>query len=327
MKDQQKHNDLSVQTDPVTGDLILRKELRFYNLQVFQYLKDHPCVYVPGILAFHEENGKLTVDEEYISGHTLKYMMESGLLSEERKKEIILSLFEGISFLHHARPPVIHRDLKPENILIADDGQVKIIDYDAAKTYTPGQEKDTVLIGTEGRAAPEQYGFGASDVRTDIYAVGILLKQMFPEDGRIRRIAEKATELDPDKRFQNIEELRDAFCGKEHHSLLIPPGFRTKTPWKMITAVIIYIFMIFICTKLRIREPDGAFITGRKLYLYRIISFLMMLSLIDLFTDWTHLYLHIPYLHAENLFVRYAAKTVTAVLIMVFWLQVLILLA
>ena len=52
--------------------------------------------------------------------------------------------------------------------MVTEDGQVKIIDYDAAKLYVRGQKRDTQLIGTQGMAAPEQYGFAASDIRTDI---------------------------------------------------------------------------------------------------------------------------------------------------------------
>ena len=63
---------------------------------------------------------------------------------------------DGLLFLHAAEPPIIHRDIKAENILIDRTGCVKIIDYDAAKMYHKGKNRDTVLIGTEGSAAPEQ---------------------------------------------------------------------------------------------------------------------------------------------------------------------------
>ena len=92
--------------------------------------------------------------------------------------------------------------------MVTDDGIVKIIDYDAAKIYIAGQKKDTVMIGTQGLAAPEQYGFAQSDVRTDLYALGKLIERMLPGNADAKRIADKATQMDPEKRYASAAQMK-----------------------------------------------------------------------------------------------------------------------
>ena len=73
--------------------------------------------------------------------------------------------------------PIIHRDIKPSNIMITEQNHVVLLDFNAAKLYTNASTNDTVLLGTKGYAAPEQYGFGSSSPQTDIYAIGVLIKE------------------------------------------------------------------------------------------------------------------------------------------------------
>ena len=59
--------------------------------------------------------------------------------------------------------------------MISNEGNVKIIDLNTAKIFHENRQEDTMLLGTKAYAAPEQFGFGQSDSRTDIYALGVLL--------------------------------------------------------------------------------------------------------------------------------------------------------
>ena len=79
-------------------------------------------------------------------------------LTFAERVDILAQICDGLEFLHSANPSIIHRDIKASNIMVTDDFVVKIIDYDAAKIYVTGQTKDTMMIGTQGLAAPEQYG-------------------------------------------------------------------------------------------------------------------------------------------------------------------------
>lgn len=313
----------SIQVDPVTNKILLRKEMDYYNLNVFRWLKEHPSPYIPFIEQYYESDGHLIVYEEYIEGTTLDELIGQNRLSDERKREIILEIMNGIEFLHHAKPPIIHRDLKAANILIANDGRVKILDYDAAKVFKANEKKDTVLIGTEGSAAPEQYGFGASDQRTDIYALGVLLKRMFDHDTQILKVAEKATRLDPQDRYQNFREMRNAFLGKEKkrwipepYRRFIPPGFRSGTPWKMIVAVLGYIMIFYLAITFQVtNEKTGEPYSGYVLNVYKVVVFFLLMAWLDLFTHWSHFYDGFPFMHSENRFMRIPGYIIAALLI------------
>jgi serine/threonine protein kinase len=161
----------SIVMDRVSERAYFQKVLSVYNIDVFRYLKSHSNIHIPKVHSFWEEDGKLVVIEELISGYTLDYLLENEKMDDVRKKDILLQICDGLIFLHSAEPQIIHRNLKPSNIMVTDDNTVKIIDYDAAKVFDRNEEKDTVLIGTRGSAAPEQYGFGKCDERTDIYAL------------------------------------------------------------------------------------------------------------------------------------------------------------
>ncbi len=211
----------SIVRDNASGKLFYRKRLAIYNPEVFSWLRDHKSRYVPRIESFWQDGEELVVIEELIQGKTLEQVLfdaekEGGLPFEERIR-ILTELCDGLSFLHSAEPPIIHRDLKASNIMLTEDGVVKIIDYDAAKLYVKGQKRDTQLIGTQGSAAPEQYGFAASDARTDIYALGKLIERMLPENADAIRIAAKATKMDPARRYANAAQMREAIKRIREH--------------------------------------------------------------------------------------------------------------
>lgn len=188
----------------------IEKTLSVYNLTVFQYLKKHKNKHIPAIYDFHEEDGKLIVREQLIEGVTLTEYLAAVNPDRKEKVRIVTQICDALAFLHRAKPPIIHRDLKPDNIMVEDNGNIILIDYDAARIYQPGESQDTEFIGTEGFAAPEQYGFGQSDARTDIYALGKLLFLMFPEDMAMHLVGAGATKLDPADRFVNIQEMKHA---------------------------------------------------------------------------------------------------------------------
>lgn len=96
-----------------------------------------------------------------------------------------------------------------------------------------------MLLGTKGYAAPEQYGFGSSTTQSDIYALGILFKEMISslnsKDKKLLSICDKCTQLNPKERFKNVKEVKDALCHYEHPynlASLKPVGFRSGKPLK-----------------------------------------------------------------------------------------------
>ena len=93
-----------------------------------------------------------------------------------------------------------------------------MIDFDAARLHKPEHEADTQILGTTGFAAPEQYGLSQSDIRTDIYSLGILINVMLTgehpskclAEGRLGRIVERCTRVNPQKRYKNVLRLMEA---------------------------------------------------------------------------------------------------------------------
>lgn len=244
-----------------SGRICVRKRLSAYSREMYRFLQGKDFAGVPHVYECLDDDDCIVVIEEYVPGETLRqYMDEQGPLPEPRAKHLIEALCEILNRLHGADRPIVCRDLKPENVILTKDDKLVIIDFDAAKFVT--QEKvDTVLLGTPGYAAPEQFGFAASDERTDVYAVGVLLNEMLtgelPQEkmteGKYGRVVRRSTSLDPKERHKNITEflmdlngrLKDVVAIDQSGRRLLPPGFRTKTWWKMILAIIGYSSAIF----------------------------------------------------------------------------------
>jgi hypothetical protein len=127
---------------------------------------------------------------------------------------------------------------------------------------------DTELLGTQGYAAPEQFGFNQTNGQTDIYSIGVLLNIMLtgnlPQNkmakGPLSHIIKRCTQMEPSKRYRNVKILERALRPylpmgnpKALNVLRKIPGFRTFTPWKMTIAVIAYAFVL-LCVIIMIPE-------------------------------------------------------------------------
>ena len=185
----------------------------------------HPGL--PRFFAQYQNEHTLCLVREYIEGETLTSLAQGGRLSIDRIVEIAQRLCDILDALHSHEPPVIHRDIKPENIVIRPDGSVALIDFDIARTFKEGREGDTVFFGTKGYAPPEQYGFGQTDCRADIYALGILLRWLVTGITRenlnvsfnpnLQRVISRCTAFSPEERFSSIREVRQALQSVNRH--------------------------------------------------------------------------------------------------------------
>lgn len=166
----------------------------------------HPCL--PRLYEVDLSDDSTTIIEEYIEGEPLG----STELSEKQFLSVVKDLCSVLEFLHGKG--MIHRDVKPSNMILAKDGHIRLIDFDAARMPKDDLEQDTRLLGTRGYAPPEQYGFSQTDERADIYFMGVTLEQLLPDKAqkpRYKRIIRKCTNLNPDKRYQSVGEVRAAF--------------------------------------------------------------------------------------------------------------------
>ncbi len=186
------------------------------GIDIYEKLLTIKSEYLPQIYEVARGEHEALVLEEYIPGISVGEVLKSGLYTEEGTIKIIKGICDGLTVIHSHN--IIHRDIKPDNVMITDSGNVKIIDFNASKEYKVEEEKDTKVLGTTGFAAPEQYGISQSDVRTDIYAIGVLINVMLTGEhpskvmcnGKMKKIVKKAMSINPLDRYQNCEELKNA---------------------------------------------------------------------------------------------------------------------
>ena len=162
---------------------------------------DHPNI----VRVLSKENDPVVgpcIVMEYVDGCTLKEFLTQKPSRQTRMK-IATELLSAMSYYHSLQ--IIHRDLKPDNILITRNGHnVKIIDFGLADTDWHGILKQPT--GSDKYAAPEQVAGGVPlDCRADLYAFGVIFRQLFPH--RYGGIFRKCTQPDRNRRFNNAEEV------------------------------------------------------------------------------------------------------------------------
>ena len=151
----------------------------------------------------------------YVEGDTLGFLLQDALFSPEETRKIITQVCRALWVLHSMS--AVHRDIKPENVILRGADAV-LIDFDAARLHKPEHEADTQILGTTGFAAPEQYGLSQTDIRTDIYALGVLINVMLTgehpskklAEGKLGRVVERCTRVNPQKRYKNVLRLMEA---------------------------------------------------------------------------------------------------------------------
>ena len=160
---------------------------------------DHPNIVRVNSLEEDPRAG-LCIVMEYVDGQNLDDWLATKPSAAARKR-IFRQILDAIAYCHDRQ--IWHLDLKPSNILITKDGMTaKIIDF--------GLSDNSVFAfrqtgSTRKYAAPEQLEGRQVDHRSDIYALGGLLKRMFPH--RYGRAVRHAQLPDPDKRPQSVASL------------------------------------------------------------------------------------------------------------------------
>ncbi|MDQ6760102.1 MAG: serine/threonine protein kinase, partial [Acidobacteriota bacterium] len=148
---------------------------RFYNEVRMARQVSHP--HVCRVFDIGEANGQPYISMEYVDGEDLRALLRRiGRLPNEKALEIAHKLCAGLAAAHDRG--VLHRDLKPANIMIDDRGQVLIMDFGLAGivNHIPGSD---VRFGTPAYMAPEQLEGKEVSVQSDIYALGLVLYEVF----------------------------------------------------------------------------------------------------------------------------------------------------
>lgn len=189
------------------GDQIYIRKILKGKHSVYTVLQNIEHPFLPKLYEVDISDDATTIIEEYIEGRSLG----GEELSKKQFSAVIRELCTVLEFLHGKG--IIHRDIKPSNIILAGDGHIRLIDFDAARMPKDDLKQDTELLGTRGYAPPEQYGFAQTDERADIYALGMTTQQLLGDQAgkpRYKRIIQKCTNLNPDKRYQSVRQVRRA---------------------------------------------------------------------------------------------------------------------
>ena len=183
--------------------------------------------HLPRIVECHRQDEQLVVVMEHVAGRTLADVAAASTDRLDLVRRVFPDLCDAVSELHELfDPPVIHRDLKPSNVMVSPGG-ITLIDLGIARAYREGAEQDTTHFGTRAYAPPEQFGFGQTDVTSDVYALGMLLffclvgRDPTPKDREagfvasgvpegLRGVVRCATELDPTRRFASVRAFKRA---------------------------------------------------------------------------------------------------------------------
>lgn len=198
---------------------------------------NHP--HLPSIIDVIDDGESFLIVMDYIEGKTLSAALkELGAQPQEYVVEWAKQLCDVLGYLHSRIPPIIYRDMKPSNVMLKPDGNVTLIDFGTAREFKSDRVEDTTCLGTQGYAAPEQFGGrGQTDARTDIYCLGATMYhlvtghnpakppyEMYPIrqwnpnlSSGLEQIILKCTRKNPEDRYQSCAELMYAL---EHYNEL-----------------------------------------------------------------------------------------------------------
>ena len=300
--------------DEMKNALFIKRIVSLEHYALYMRLLELELSNTPKIYDLYEENDRLCVIEEYINLPVLNAYLDAHSFTYDDIEKIFKGLFEPLSKLHQNH--IIHRDIKPENIFY-DGDQVILFDFDIARIFSNTLDHDTHLLGSPGYAAPEQYGFGESSDKTDIYGLGMLIKylinhknyQRSTEDERLNLVIAKATQIDPDKRYRDINTFKGALIKprpkpkkvqKEKSHPFALPGFRGKESAPKLMALIGYIMMIYVL--LSSTFPDD---TSKILIIYKKIQNLLIGFFVVLFFgNYLNIKNRCPFHDSPNSYVR-----------------------
>lgn len=193
-----------------TGQLVVKKIMHKAAFDIYKGLKEIKNKNLVRVYECFIQGDECVAIEDYVNGKRFDDYYQGNRLTLQEAVTRAEELCNGLKAIHEKG--IVHRDIQPKNIIISNEGTLKIIDFDISRKENHEKSKDTELLGTVGYAAPEQYGFSQTSNRSDIYSVGVVLKEFFENQGLLsneylEEIVNKCMEIDPKNRFSDVNEL------------------------------------------------------------------------------------------------------------------------
>ena len=156
---------------------------------------------------------------EYVDGETLTQRLTDQPNYFKNKRnfdKFVRQLLDVVGYLHVNQ--VLHLDLKPDNIMLTRiNNDVKLIDLGCCYTDT-----FTDTTGhTDAYAAPEQLSGDIVDARTDIYAIGNILRQI-PHPSIYNKVIGRCTSEEPEKRYSSVKDIQADILRKKRKKAFLP---------------------------------------------------------------------------------------------------------
>ena len=136
------------------------------------------------IFDYGEEQGWPFIVMEFLVGSDLKHAIRDKTTGDlSNRLRILIEGARALEYVHRNR--LIHRDIKPDNLHIDESGRVRLMDFGIAKTEDMSLTKAGFQVGTPFYMAPEQVNGDKATERTDVYAYGMLMYEVFVEERAI----------------------------------------------------------------------------------------------------------------------------------------------
>jgi DNA-binding winged helix-turn-helix (wHTH) protein len=165
---------------------------------------NHPNVCT--VYSVEELAGQPAIAMELLDGETLEARLKRGPLLSAEAHAIALQVLAAMEAAHCKG--IVHRDLKPANVVLTGHG-VKVVDFGLAKTLrAPDVTQDGAILGTPNYMSPEQMRGEEATVASDIYAFGVMLREMMGDSGMVTRCLAH----DPANRWRSAGDLRAAMA-------------------------------------------------------------------------------------------------------------------
>jgi pimeloyl-ACP methyl ester carboxylesterase/tRNA A-37 threonylcarbamoyl transferase component Bud32 len=189
----------------------------------------------PNIATVHDvvdADGRLHIVMEYLEGETLARRLKHGPLARAEVVEIARQMAKALVFAHDHG--VLHCDMKPGNVFVLPDGTVKVLDFGLARFFhapylhagdAGGLSPSLRAAGTLAYMAPEQILGAPLDPRTDIFSLGVVMREMLTGNAgeaaadapsgsagplSLEDVIGRATAWEPAARWQSVAELVEA---------------------------------------------------------------------------------------------------------------------